>query len=82
MATSTLKNGRTKMRWRDSGDVDELPKRASMRAAVGVPITAPTRSALVRRRGHKSASPPRAPSSTITSTGVQPTEKSPAEARR
>ena len=48
--TRIAKNGRTKMRWRDSGDV-EPPRRAARNAATGTPITqrASTRASLRTR---------------------------------
>ena len=50
--TRIAKNGRTKIRWRDSGDV-EPPRRAARNAATGTPITQSGERAAPRRARHE-----------------------------
>ena len=77
-ATRMAKKGSTKIRWRDSGDV-EPPKRAARKAATGTPTTQRASARLSPRTRMR---PIRASSSTTTSTGQRPLLKSPAVCHR
>ena len=76
--TRIAKNGRTKMRWRDSGEV-EPPSRAARKAATGTPIA---HSASARASARTVTSPTSASTSTTTSAGQRPVLKSPAVCHR
>ena len=81
-ATSSEKNGSTKIRCRDSGDAIPLPMRVATKKRNGVTRTQATKTALRRHVRASSTSPASASSSTTTRTASQPTVKSPATRAR